>query len=407
MFATRYDQDTIINPASDLIIGMGSDRVCVPDPELCASHISTRGPGHIHPNFGTVREIVCRSSAEGVVPFGDGYVRYVTERRYSTNGSILHSIELAAEIVAYPTPTGFIDGQPVYLDPRGGLRSQATSVAELAYSLDFTEADANVLRLYWAFFNRMPDLGGAQYWLELARTELTLDEIAEYFATSEEFRLRYGAVNAEGFLAIAYQNVLGRTYDQGGFDYWLSLLENGDLTRGGTVRWVAASTEFIGEHPYPSPTLPAQIERWPDPGQHTLDQCDFSLHGRVTQSADGTVRLSIDMRTNAATESDDPEHYHFACGRALYKTTFRTVQFEGLTLNGHPLLTTAGSADFFPGRTENALTFGANFPSEAWSASGENELQGSFSMMHEVNGAFDVDLSTVQYTDFLCPTWCV
>ncbi len=405
-FVSRYDQNTIINPVhAQTTLAIGSDQVCVPNLEFCASHISTRGPRLAPPQADPVSEIICRSSAQGVVPFGDSYVRYITERRYSPDGAFLYGTERIAEVIQYPTPDGFLNGQPVYLDVNVGLKSQATSVAELAYALDFSQDDANVLRLYWAFFNRMPDLGGAQYWLELSRNELTLDEIAEYFSRSEEFGLRYGEVNSEEFLAIVYQNVLGRTYDQGGFDYWLGLLDSGDLTRGGTVRWVAASAEFIGEHPYPYPVLPSQLDRWPDAGQHILEQCGFSLRGRVTQTAQGTVLLSIDLRTDAPTELDYPEHVRFACARALYRSN--TVAFDGLTLNGLQVLDTSSSAQYFPGRSQNAMTFRATFPDQAWSPSGDNQLLGAVVIMHEVNGAFAVDLSSVSYTDFLCPTWCV
>lgn len=127
---------------------------------------------------------------------------------------------------------------------------QTASVLELTMLPDFTEADADTLRLYEAFFTRDPDLEGAQYWYETARSGPTLDDIAWSFSQSTEFVNRYGTTTDEQFLDIIYQNVLGRDYDQEGFDYWLGQI-NAGLDRSGVVRWIAAGAEFINENPFP------------------------------------------------------------------------------------------------------------------------------------------------------------
>lgn len=127
----------------------------------------------------------------------------------------------------------------------------ATDLASLTTAYDFVESDADLLRLYWAFFGRSPDVVGAQYWISQSRAGLSLDDIAYNFAASVEFQLRYGAVNDHEFLDILYRNVLGRRYDTAGFNYWLGLIDQG-MERSETVRWIAANTEFVLAHPYPS-----------------------------------------------------------------------------------------------------------------------------------------------------------
>lgn len=137
-------------------------------------------------------------------------------------------------------------------------RAQAASVDELTVEPGFSATDADTLRLYWAFFNRDPDLPGARYWIGEVDRGASLDVIASSFAVSDEFSLRYGATDDRAFLEIVYQNVLGRDADRAGFDYWLGQM-GGGLSRGGVVRWMAANDEFVARHPYPDGT--ARVER--------------------------------------------------------------------------------------------------------------------------------------------------
>ncbi len=127
----------------------------------------------------------------------------------------------------------------------------SSTIDDLVTEPGFSTSQADMLRLYRAFFDREPDAKGAAYWLETAEAGASLDVIAESFAASTEFANRYGSTTDEQFLEIVYRNVLGRDYDQGGFDYWLGQLRT-ELTRGGTVRWVAANGEFVDAHPYPA-----------------------------------------------------------------------------------------------------------------------------------------------------------
>ena len=132
--------------------------------------------------------------------------------------------------------------------------SFATNLDELTRADEFIEDHATVLRLYRASFDREPDLGGALYWISIWNGGATLEQIAFQFAFSDEFKLRYGDdLTNEQFLAVVYQNVLGRDFDQAGFDYWLDLLETGQLGRAGAIQWISLGQEFINSHPYPVP----------------------------------------------------------------------------------------------------------------------------------------------------------
>lgn len=93
-------------------------------------------------------------------------------------------------------------------------------------ALDVDGMAGQVYRLYQAAFDRAPDKSGIGYWLGEADRGMKLHTIAELFSYSSEFQ---GAVgpnpSAETFVGALYDNVLHRTPDQAGFDYWVNTLK--------------------------------------------------------------------------------------------------------------------------------------------------------------------------------------
>lgn len=171
--------------------------------------------------------------------------------------------------------------------------AQATSVAELANATDFTSDHADLLRLYWAFFNRDPDLSGAKYWIDVS-SRRSKDAIAFQFATSREFQLTYGSVDDRRYLEILYGNVLGREPDRAGFDYWYGFLSTGRLNRASIVRWVAAGEEFRARKPYPAPVAPPASD--PDPGVPRV----ISTEVLAVTSESARIRFTTDECSGSA-----------------------------------------------------------------------------------------------------------
>ncbi len=130
------------------------------------------------------------------------------------------------------------------------LLADATDLTQLRQSEDYTSADAEVLRLYRAFFLREPDVGGARYWIELRRGGLAIEQISEYFSVSTEFGLTYGELDDEAFVAQVYRNIFGREADTDGLAYWLGELTSGRLDRGGVVYWMTVNPEMVNNYPY-------------------------------------------------------------------------------------------------------------------------------------------------------------
>lgn len=81
-------------------------------------------------------------------------------------------------------------------------------------------------RVYQAAFNRTPDSGGVGFWIGMMDKGLALHDVAQGFVDSNEFKTLYGAnASNRDILTKMYDNVLHRAPDQGGFDFYLKLLD--------------------------------------------------------------------------------------------------------------------------------------------------------------------------------------
>ena len=88
------------------------------------------------------------------------------------------------------------------------------------------------IELYIAYFNRAPDAVGLNFWGTAFANGLTLEAIASEFVDQAETRATYpeGTSNTE-FATTVYNNVLGRTPDQAGIDFWVGALDSSTVSR--------------------------------------------------------------------------------------------------------------------------------------------------------------------------------
>ncbi len=105
---------------------------------------------------------------------------------------------------------------------------------------------AMVDRLYLIFFGRTPDADGYDYWIHERSHGESLEDIAEWFAESSEFKRRYGGGSFEDFLNRLYTNVLDRDPDATGNRYWLDQLEKNEVNRGTIVVYFSEGDEAVG-----------------------------------------------------------------------------------------------------------------------------------------------------------------
>jgi Ca2+-binding RTX toxin-like protein len=103
---------------------------------------------------------------------------------------------------------------------------------DTALALDIDGMAGKAYRLYQAAFDRKPDSAGLGYWLSVLDQGADMSSVAAGFLASDEAKAIYGASPSAGTLITnLYKNVLHRAPDQGGYDYWVGLLEKGAITQ--------------------------------------------------------------------------------------------------------------------------------------------------------------------------------
>lgn len=111
-----------------------------------------------------------------------------------------------------------------------------------------TENQTNVdptARLYRAFLGRTPDAGGLKFWIGRRRSgKSSLSQMADSFAVSKEFTSKYGTLANRQFVLRIYTDVLGRTPDLRGVDYWTGKLDRKTRTRGAVMIGFSDSNEY-------------------------------------------------------------------------------------------------------------------------------------------------------------------
>jgi hypothetical protein len=116
---------------------------------------------------------------------------------------------------------------------------------DFTLALDLAGTAGQVYRLYQAAFDREPDLAGLSFNVDAVDDGQTIRSMAQYFSTSREFQALYGqnVSNAE-FTETLYENVLNRTPDTSGYQYWNSQLSNG-MSRGEMLLLFSDSAENV------------------------------------------------------------------------------------------------------------------------------------------------------------------
>lgn len=152
----------------------------------------------------------------------------------------------AARYTVRSAGDGFtVDDGAGYVAHLRNVERLAFADAAFALDVDVDEVPGQVYRLYQAAFDRKPDMGGIGFWIGQVEAGMSLGEAAGQFLASPEFRTRFGADMADGvFLDTLYRNVLHRTPDQAGKDFWLGALAAG-IERPDVLLAFSASAENV------------------------------------------------------------------------------------------------------------------------------------------------------------------
>ncbi|NRB02565.1 MAG: DUF4214 domain-containing protein [Rhodobacteraceae bacterium] len=116
----------------------------------------------------------------------------------------------------------------------------------LAFDADGNAGEA--YRLYQACFDRTPDDAGLGFWIDqLDEGGVDLLDMANHFIASAEFQSLYGTPSTladNDFLTLLYENVLDRTPDKAGFDFWRTQQDDG-LSRADMLVYFSESAENV------------------------------------------------------------------------------------------------------------------------------------------------------------------
>lgn len=130
---------------------------------------------------------------------------------------------------------------------KSGFSTRAGIVQYLMQSDPFQGRLGSIIRLYTAYFKRLPDYEGLMYWYSnMYPTNggqgSNLVYVSDAFANSNEFVMTYGSLDNFAFVTRVYQNVLGRSPEPGGYAYWVGRLADG-MPRGEVMVGFSESAE--------------------------------------------------------------------------------------------------------------------------------------------------------------------
>ncbi len=128
------------------------------------------------------------------------------------------------------------------------LNAKTATRSSLVGSLRASSENVNnvdpVTRLYSAYFLRIPDAGGLTYWIGKRRKGAKLDTISQSFASSSEFKNRYGSLTNAKFVDLIYKNLFDRKPDPSGRTYWTGQLDKKRKNRGQVMAGFSESNEY-------------------------------------------------------------------------------------------------------------------------------------------------------------------
>ena len=102
------------------------------------------------------------------------------------------------------------------------LNVERVQFADQMVALDIGGNAGEAYRLYQAAFHRTPDKVGLGYWIAALDGGQALQSVAGGFVNSAEFASLYGATSTDAqFVDALYANVLHRTADGSGYDFWM------------------------------------------------------------------------------------------------------------------------------------------------------------------------------------------
>lgn len=213
-------------------------------------------------NIGSGDDVLSVSGGDSIsLNLGDGNDRItILDHGHTIDGgngtdTVIYNLSLTSETIQ-KTGTTYIVRDSSGSDNLTNIEHLQFSDYTVNLTIQNTASNTNIAdvksieELYVAFFNRIPDADGLEYWIGQLKAGQTLNQIATSFynAGTQYTSLTGYSTNMSNtdFINKVYQNVLGRTSgaDQGGLDYWNNKLSTG------TDRGTLVSTILTSAHTF-------------------------------------------------------------------------------------------------------------------------------------------------------------
>ncbi len=185
-----------------------------------------------------------------------------------------------------------------------GHISRAELVEQYINSAEFSDVVSPIVRLYFTYFQRIPDYDGLMFWVnDYSSGNRTLFNVSDSFASSPEFQTTYGSLDNGQFVDLIYANLFDRTPDPEGRVFWLGEIDAGHMTRGEVMLMFSDSQEYkdlIANPAYATMAYIGLLRRSPDQGSfdywvNRMDQGDLGqlLIDHLLLSAEYAARFDL------------------------------------------------------------------------------------------------------------------
>ena len=180
--------------------------------------------------FADKNALVTSKEVKGITSLG-----FQSEKVYSGNSDTYKFYNLGSDSYGVGTASGIDEftGESILKFDNKNMNLINDIKATFDQVTGLNTDSGKMFRLYNASFKRLPDPDGLRYWIDNFSSGKDDERaVASSFLASDEFKQRYGEnVSNESYVETLYVNVLGRNYDQAGYNYWLGNLNNGVETR--------------------------------------------------------------------------------------------------------------------------------------------------------------------------------
>ncbi|SHH00780.1 DUF4214 domain-containing protein [Marivita hallyeonensis] len=202
---------------NDSLVGLGGNDTLIGE---SGNDVLSGGAGNDQINGGNGTDTATFSGAQSSYTLTlSANSTTVQDRRGGENG-----LDTLIDIEFLSFDTNFNDGGPFNLQIFGGPTGLSAP--------DFE----SFIELYIAYFNRAPDAVGLNFWGTAFANGTTLAEMATLFVGQPETQAAYpDGTSSLDFATSVYNNVLGRTPDASGLDFWVNALNTGSVTRDGFI----------------------------------------------------------------------------------------------------------------------------------------------------------------------------